>query len=104
MAEVVLIPTGKLEHAALGPALLRLFPGNMFRVRPHNAPQDGFTSFDVKHLVSGSASPVNLDKLASLLVGAVVPGKGNKPADFAYVIEDLELANDHQPELVVQVF
>jgi hypothetical protein len=44
MADVVLIPTGKLEHAALGRALLQLFPGNVFRVRPDVAPQDGFTS------------------------------------------------------------
>src|SRR5581483_364423 len=69
-----------------------------------NAPQDGFTSSDVKHLAKGSASPANIDKLAALLVGAVVPGKGNKPADYAHVVEDLELVNDHQPELVVQVF
>lgn len=51
-------------------------------------------------------SPVapKVDTLASALVAAVAPGLGGKPADFAYVIEDLELVNDHQPELVIQVF
>lgn len=104
MAEVVLIPTGQLEHAALGPALLRLFPGNVFHTRPQYRSHDGFTSVDVSHLASGKASRAKIDQLARELVASVVPGQPYKPADFAYVIEDLELINDHQPDVVVQVF
>lgn len=38
------------------------------------------------------------------LVAAIEPGQKGRPADFACVIEDLELKNDHQPSLVIQIF
>lgn len=102
MAEVVLIPTGTLEHAALGPSLSRLFPGHEFVARPKERPRDGFTSVDVTRIPSERPPGHHLDELAAELVAAVSPGRKGKPADFAFLIEDSELVNDHQPGLVVQ--
>ena len=64
MAVVALIPTGKLEHAALCPALARLFPDDRFVVRPAERNLDGFTSRDVASLATAAPGPVpnNLDE------------------------------------------
>jgi hypothetical protein len=104
MAQVVLIPTGRLEHAALGPALKRLFPDHDFIPRPKEKHLDGFTSTDVTRIALGGPVPTNVEELAAELVASVSPGRQGKPADFALVIEDLELVNDHQPDRVVQLF
>ncbi len=106
MAQVVLIPTGKLEHAALAPSLKRLFPTADFSPRPKEAHLNGFTSRDVAPLAAAQPGPVpsEVDELAEELVNAVMPGRRGTSADFAYVVEDLELVNDHQPALVVRVF
>src|SRR6266404_5085681 len=101
MAVVALIPTGKLEHAALGPALARLFPDDTFVVRPPARPLDGFTSRDVAPLAAAPPGPVptNLEELAAELVNATFPGRRGERIDFAYVVEDLELCNQGQPDL-----
>src|SRR5271154_7121301 len=104
MAHVILIPTGKMEFAALGPALERLFPGHSFSAFPPGGPLDGFTSNDLKTFTLSSPVAPKVDELASALVAAVAPGQGGKPADFAVVVEDLELANDLQPNLVIKIF
>ena len=104
MAQVVLIPTGRLEHAALGPSLKRLFPAHDFLPRPKDQHHDGFTSVDVAHITLRGAVPSNVDELAAELVASVSPGQRGKPADFAFLVEDLELLNDHQPARVVAVF
>ncbi len=104
MAQVVLIPTGRLEHAALAPALQRLFPNHDFIPRPKEKPLDGFTSTDVNRIELGGSVLTNVEELAAELVAAVVPGRRGKPADLAVVVEDLELVNDHQPERVIQIF
>ena len=106
MAVVALIPTGKLEHIALGPALSRLFPNHTFVVRPRERNLDGFTSRDVAPLAEAPTGPIptNLEELAAELVNAIFPGRRDEHIDFAYVVEDLELCNQGQPELVVALF
>ena len=76
MAVVALIPTGKMEHAALPPALTRLFPDHDFVAWPPETHLDGFTSEDVKRLALAEPGPVptNLDELAAGLVNAIFPG------------------------------
>jgi hypothetical protein len=104
MANVILIPTGRMEFAALGPALARLFPGHTFPSFPPTGPLDGFTSNNLATFTLNSPVAPKVDALASALVAAVAPGQGGKPADFAFVVEDLELVNDPQPELVIRIF
>ena len=106
MAVIALIPTGKLEHAALGAALEKLFPGHTFVTRPSESPLDGFTSRDVAPLVAAQAGPIptSLEELAAELVNAIFPGRRGERIDFAYVVEDLELFNQHQPQLVLNLF
>ena len=106
MAVVALIPTGKLEHAALGPALARLFPDHAFVVRPPEQHLDGFTSRDVAQLLGAGLGPVpgNLDDLAAELANSIFPARRGEHIDFAFVVEDLELCNQHQPDLVLRIF
>jgi hypothetical protein len=106
MAVVALIPTGKMEHAALGPALAQLFPEDVFVVRPPERHLDGFTSRNVAPLAAAPPGPIpsNLEELAAELVNAIFPGRRDQPIDFAYVVEDLELCNQRQPDLVFRVF
>jgi hypothetical protein len=106
MAVVALIPTGRLEHLALGPALETLFPDHTFVVRPRERHLDGFTSRDVSQLASRENDPIptNLDELVAELVNAIFPGRRGEPIDFAYVVEDLELCNQHHPDVVLDVF
>ena len=106
MAVIALIPTGKLEHAALGPALEKLFPEHTFVTRPSESNLNGFTSRDVAPLVAAQPGPIstNLEELAAELVNAIFPGRREERIDFAYVVEDLELCNQHQPELVLGLF
>jgi hypothetical protein len=106
MAVVALIPTGKLEHIALVPALTRIFPNDTFVVRPRERHLDGFTSRDVAPLAGAPTGPIPtvLNELAAELVNAIFPGRRGEQIDFAYVVEDLELANQNQPDLVLSLF
>jgi hypothetical protein len=107
MAVVALIPTGKLEHTALAPALTRLFPEHTFVVLPPEKHLDGFTSRNVAPLTANPPAPVptNLADLAKELVNAILPGRRRQQRiDFAFVVEDLELCNRGQPELVLRLF
>ncbi len=106
MAVVALIPTGKMEHLALAPSLQRIFPEHDFVVRPTEDVLDGFTSNDVSHFTNGRQSDeeTTLDELVGQLVNAIFPGRKSDRIDFAYVLEDLELCNQHQPAVVIEVF
>ena len=106
MAVVALIPTGVMEHRALGHALATVFPGHAFVARPPERHADGFTSRDVAPLAGAQPGPVptNLDELAAELVNAIFPGRRGQRIDFAYLVEDLELCNQDQPELVLGLF
>lgn len=106
MAVVALIPTGRMEHAALCSALGRLFPDDRFVMRPIETHLNGFTSRDVSPLAVAPELPVptTLCELAQELVNAIFTGRRTERVDFAYVLEDLELCNQHQPELVLRLF
>ncbi len=107
MAVVALIPTGSMEHKALGESLGRLFPAHTFVVYPPEQHLNGFTSRDVASLVASGSVPVptELEELVGALVNAIIRKKrGEARFDFAFIVEDLELCNDHQPDLVLQVF
>jgi hypothetical protein len=104
MPVVVLIPTGKLEHAALATALARVFPGVIFNTRPHDEHLAGFTSNDVTKIILGRQPQSSVEELAANLVASIVPGRRGEAADYAVVVEDLELKNDHQPDHVIEVF
>jgi hypothetical protein len=95
-----------MEHRALGDALGRAFPDRVFVVRPPERHLDGFTSCDVASLAVLDTGPVpsHLEELAAGLVNAIFPPRRGQKIDFAYVVEDLEIRNQHQPELVLQVF
>jgi hypothetical protein len=106
MAIVALIPTGVMEHRALGHALATVFPPHAFVARPPEKHADGFTSRVVAPLATAQPGPVptKLDKLAAELVNAILPARRGQKIDFAYVVEDLELCNQGHPELVLGLF
>ena len=106
MAVVALIPTGKLEHAAFPRAMKKLFPDHDFVSWPPETHLDGFTSVDVKRLVLAQPGPVptNLDELAAVWLTRCFLGEVHWCFDFAYVVEDLELCDQGQPELVLRLF
>ena len=66
----------------------------------------GFTSRDVAPLASAPQDPIPnvLDELAKELVNAILPGRRSQRIDFAYVVEDLELCNQAQPDRVLSLF
>ncbi len=106
MAVVALIPTGAMEHRCLHLALRRVFPDHHFMPIPPEQHLDGFTSHDVASLAEMKPGPVpsNLTELAAQLVNSIFPGRKGQKIDFAYVVEDLELCNQHQPDRVLSCF
>ena len=103
MADVVLLPTGKMEHAGLVPALSALFPEVEFVVEPPDEPLTGFTSTDVRRLPAPQEF-TEVSELAARLVAAVKPGRRGKRPTFAVAIDDLELVNDPHPAEVIAYF
>jgi hypothetical protein len=103
VATVALIVTGDMERIGLADALHRAFPNHTF-LRPQKV--DGFTSAPVQ------AGPVqrpriaavrtNVQKFATALVAAIEPGRrGIEKPDFAFGIDDVELANRGRVDAVV---
>ena len=107
MAVVALITTGVMEHRALGKSLKRLFPTHEFVNWPPDGPLPGFTSSRVKvpsPVYDSTAIPSELSELATSLVGLVDRPRRQQRFDFVFVVEDLELVNQEQPETVVKAF
>jgi hypothetical protein len=104
MPRVALIVTGRLEEKGLPTALGRLFPNVEFVSEYF----EGFTSNRLSAAPAPAQRPAgimtNAEKLAEAMMLALDPGRNGIPADFAFALEDLELANDDQPERVVNVF
>jgi hypothetical protein len=96
MARVQLITTGVMEERALGTSLRMGFPDHDFVSRPH---LDGFTSARLPPTPPLSRVPLNLDKLAAMLIGVFDPGnRRDRPRpDFVVAVEDVELANADDP-------
>jgi hypothetical protein len=103
MKTVRLIVTGEMEKAALGESLAQLFPSDVVRFDVQKV--QGFTSSTLP------ASPLLRTKrdataevfaIANALVAAFeAPRKpGSTVADFAFAVDDLELANAHQRAVV----
>jgi hypothetical protein len=103
MLDVALIVTGELERLGLAEALTRVFPDARFRVEMR---LDSFTSARVRSDLRAptGGTPRLVDKLAAALAATVDPGRRGVAADYALVIEDLELANLDQPDVVVSEF
>lgn len=101
---ITLIVTGKLEQIALGTALGRVFPDARFSSQKVYDPGGGFrgfTSSTVDRKTAGHPRS-NVRQFAASLVTALEPGRrGFAAPDVVVGVEDLELANAHQPEVVV---
>lgn len=104
MKRVSLLVTGKAEEA-LHQSLKRIFPEAEFVIRPR---RDGFTSPTLGstvrlHALGEAPRPTNVERLAAALVAEVEPGRRDeKPADMVILIDDVELANQHQPERIIE--
>lgn len=100
---VALLTTGRMELVGLPTALGRLFPGHEFTSVPRmvgsNEPWDGFTSAPLP--IANPKAPTNLDKLVAAMAATLVPGRRGDPPDLLVLLDDLELANAHQPAVVV---
>jgi hypothetical protein len=105
---IQLIVTGEMEEKALPTALSQAFPELSFNLKTDIRTRhfNGITSTRMpQHWIPNSPVSKLAYILASKLVDAVDPGRNGTPvADMAIVIDDLELANRHQPTIVVQYF
>lgn len=108
---VALIPTGRTEWYGLATALQRLFPDHEFYARPDEitfksmGPYDGFTTTALSARHESAYLPENASELVGLAAAeALGDGPRAEPADVVIVIDDLELANQHQPDRVARVF
>jgi len=110
---VAILPTGRLEWEALPQALQSLFPNHEFYSLPtkeevcsntEDYPAHSFTSCDVVGLL-GRETPNAADKLIERAAAeAIGDARGRREvADLVVIIDDLEIANLHQPESVVAV-
>jgi hypothetical protein len=100
MPRVALVVTGDLEQRGLAASLARVFPEADFHIE---AKLNGFTTGTLPN-VGAAPIPTLVDKLAAALVAAVDPGRTGTPSDLAIAIDDLEIANLHQPGVVVATF
>lgn len=102
---IVLILTGQMERMALADSLCRLFPHATFEIEPPTGTPDdllpkSFTSSTLPFSAQTKAEG-NLDDLVRRLTAAVEPGrKGKGRPTLVVLLEDLELANLHQPQIV----
>lgn len=99
MKRVALIVTGQAEHRALHLSLKRLFQDVQFEPMY----RESFTANPLPEVPALEPTrPTLVHKLAGALVAAVDPGRTNEPADFAVLIDDLELANAAAPERAIR--
>jgi len=108
---VAILPTGRTEWHGLPVALQHLFPTHRFYVLPDaidfpsTGPFDGFTSTTLTERHEGEFLPESASELVGLAAEeALGDGPHREAADIVLVLDDLELANRHQPERVVRVF
>ncbi len=109
---VALLPTGRTEWHGLPVALGNLFPAHEFYVLPDEVdfrsmrgPFHGFTSFTLTEKHENEYLLETATNLVELAAGeALGDGHDREAADVVVVLEDLELANRHQPARAVRVF
>jgi hypothetical protein len=101
---VSLITTGMMEFRGLACGLKRMFPDHDFYSEPWvpGKPFRGFTASRVQPLQPGHQSGLQAERLVRAALGTVMPSSASEPAaDFAVVLEDLELANTGNEPIVV---
>lgn len=104
---VGILGTGQMESRGVPAALRALFPSHDFYsvfANPRDSkPFDSFTSSG-RALTRAQDNP-NLVEIVEGMAAELVPGRrGMGAPDLLIVLDDVELANRHQPEVVVQVF
>jgi hypothetical protein len=94
----LLVVTGDVEKLALGPALRQIFPHGDFQtvkkdaaatdtlLPPGGTARDHFVRFVDEMLAAGDASR----------------SPGGRPFEYVVVVDDLELANAHQADVVIE--
>lgn len=100
---IELITTGKCEQLALGTSLARVFADADVRFENHHKGLlNSFTSRQLTYPVPADRRiPTEIDKAVDALVEAAISRKD--PADFVFLIDDLELVNMDTPEIVVNL-
>lgn len=98
MKSVTLFVTGRLEEGALADSLRQVFGG--VELTTHKL--EGFTSNRLPRERSTDEKRRYADAIAGRLVGEAFPGRTGKPPDLVIAVDDLELANQDQPEVVVE--
>ncbi len=109
---VALLPTGRTEWHGLAIALQRLFRAHEFYALPEptvfhsmRGPFNGFTSSTLTERHEREYLPESALELVGLAAReALGDGAHREAADDVVVIDDLELANRHQPDRAVRVF
>lgn len=109
---VALLPTGRTEWHGLAIALQRLFPAHELYALPEptvfhsmRGPFNGFTSSTLTERHEREYVPESALELVGLAAReALGDGAHREAADVVVVIDDLELANRHQPDRAVRVF
>lgn len=107
---VALVTTGRMELLALPGSLARLFPDHVFYAESFRTthtgrrePFPGYTSARARPLPEGDV-PTNLDRLVRAAVATLIPEEpGASPADFAFILEDLELVNKGNEQTLCDV-
>lgn len=105
---VALLVTGKLEYLGLTPALRQLFPEHEFECvsrlpSPEQQCFNGFTSTPLPiEPIPGVRSTA--DVLVEAAAGRACGDRAYPAHDLVVILDDLELANHHQPAVVVQHF
>ena len=99
---IELITTGKCEQLALGRSLARVFADADVRFENHHKGLiNSFTSRQLTYPAPEDRRiPTEIDKAVAALVEAL---SRRDSADFVFLIDDLELANVHTPEVVVKL-
>jgi hypothetical protein len=100
MTRITLIVTGDMERRALSDSLQKIFPNTGFDViQTPSITSNELTERKIQDSLQKPQS--RLRETARLLIAEVDPGRSrNDRADFAILIDDLELVNQHQHELV----
>lgn len=102
---IALLVTGKLEYLGLAQALRRLFSDHEFECVPRSTVSDqpwfdGFTSSPLPSREPRTTADVLVEFAAGLTRG----DRTNRAYDLVVILDDLELANHHQPGAVVEYF
>jgi len=110
--KIALLVTGRTEWHGLATALRCLFPEHHFYTvpteqeaasYPDQFPCSGFTSTQLTEAHEG-APPESAQELVERAAQEALGDRRARAADLVMVLDDLELANAHQPARVVRVF